>query len=105
MVFIQLQKVMMFSVIDINSLENPFQFFIQLLFQNPFNRPLTTVKGLIECPHQDISLIDFKLQVIAYSQNSWMLTRQIISLMVRQRHFSLYQPTETTDYKRSTNWE
>ena len=37
---------MFFSVMDINNLEYPYQSFIQLLKQNPFNQPLTLVKGI-----------------------------------------------------------
>ena len=38
---------MFFSIIDINNLDYPHQSFIQILIQNPFNNPLTLVKGII----------------------------------------------------------
>ena len=52
---------------DINSLEYPYQSFIQILIQKSLNYTLTLVKGLIGYAKQDISLND--LQTTKYHIN------------------------------------
>ena len=56
--FIPLQK-SMFSIMDTNNLEYPYQPIIQILIQNPLNHPLTLVRGIIGYTQQDVSLNDF----------------------------------------------
>ena len=46
---------MFFSLMQIDNLEYLFQFFIQILFQNPPNRPLSLGKEHIGCAQQDMS--------------------------------------------------
>ena len=58
--FIPLRKNMFFSIMDINNLEYPYQSFIQMLIENPFNHSLTLVKGIIGYAQQDVSLNDFQ---------------------------------------------
>ena len=60
-------KKMLFSIMDIVNLENPFQFFTQLLIQKLLNRPFTIVSGLNGNEQQDISLIYF--QFLSYPIN------------------------------------
>ena len=51
---------MLFSIMDINNLEYPYQSFIQILIKNPLHHPLTLVKGIIGYAQQDISLNDYQ---------------------------------------------
>ena len=46
------------SIMDINILEYPFQYFIQVLIQSLLNHPLTLVKGLNGYKQQDVSFKD-----------------------------------------------
>ena len=62
-----LRKNISFSIMDINKIEYQFQSFIQIFIQNPLNRPLTLVKGLIAYAQLDISLAD--LQTTKYRFN------------------------------------
>ena len=48
----------MFSIMDINNLEYPYQSFFQILIQNSLNQPLTLVKGIIGYAQQDVSFND-----------------------------------------------
>ena len=48
------------SIMDLNSLEYPYQSFIQILIQNLLNHPLTLVKGKIGYAQQDVSLNDYR---------------------------------------------
>ena len=54
---------------DINSLEYPYQSFIQKLKQNSLNHPLTLVIGLIGYAQQDFSLNE--LQTVKYRNNEF----------------------------------
>ena len=45
---------------DKNTLEYPYQSFIQILIQNPLHHPLTLIKGIIGYAQQDISLNDYQ---------------------------------------------
>ena len=45
-----------FSIMDINNLEYPYQSFNQMFIQNPLNHPLTLVKGIIGYAQQVVSL-------------------------------------------------
>ena len=58
--FITLRKNMLFSIMDINNLEYPYQSIIQKLMQNPLHHPLTLVKGIIGYAQQYVSLNDFQ---------------------------------------------
>ena len=51
---------MIFSTMDKNNLEHPYQSFIHTLIQNLFHYPLTLVKEIIGYAQQDISLNDYK---------------------------------------------
>ena len=58
---------MLFSIMDTDNLEYPYQSAIQILIQNPLIYHLTLVKGLNGYPQQYISLNDF--QTTKYSIN------------------------------------
>ena len=45
---------------DINSVEYPYQSFIQILKQNLLHHPLTLLKGIIGYAQQDVSLNDYQ---------------------------------------------
>ena len=50
---------MFFSIMDINSLEYPYQSFIHILIQNPLNHPVALVIGIIGYARQVVSLNDY----------------------------------------------
>ena len=49
---------MFLSIMDINNLEYPFQYFIQILIRSLLNHPLTLLKGLNGYKQQDVSFKD-----------------------------------------------
>ena len=51
---------MVFSIMDINNLEYPYQSFIQILTESPLNHPLSLLKGIFGYAQQNISLNDFQ---------------------------------------------
>ena len=55
---------------DIDNLEYPFQFFIEILVQNPLSHPLKLTNALVGYSQQDVPLKDYQTTMLRFNKDS-----------------------------------